>query len=444
MEIVGGIQGKRAYYALCKWSPGIILRPAIHPDGVDLPENIHEGIMLDPSAPVIPSECWTAMIRLFIYCIERDPRSDKNSTVDANNEVCVVFAAHTESNHVIVAAMPQVVGPARVIMDRTRGACNLITGEYYPSWPPPSYFEIGDCHSHNRMGAFFSGTDDRDDKGLPGVHLVCGSFKHDKGWTYKIATSVVVDQHRYEKVIRQNEDGSLVVQEMISDDICNIAWCEEIKLHDDVMQHVHVDYPKDWKKETVAIVPAQHQYTGWGGNGTSYVDGYNAFCERRAKEMGKTVAEYQDYINNLRKENQEEQYARYRKEADDVFALAHEERGNQDDRDEPHALGHKFGPSVEDIYDMLGLRKSAAATDMPGQLTMFDEIVDNQEPTRALPWWAMWLKQEIDNLYDVIDNVRDICPTENSMRKVIAEALNRTGLFKGKVKPLHWKKGEPK
>jgi hypothetical protein len=396
MEVVGGIQSRTYYYALEKWSRGIILKRDYNPDGPDLPHDAHTGIMLDPSAPLITRDCWTAMQRLFIHCIERDPRKE-TGTVDANNEVCVVFAAHIESGQVVVAAMPQVVGRAHVTMDRTRGACNLVTGEYYKSWPPPGYCEIGDCHSHNRMRAFFSGVDDNDDRGLPGVHMVCGEYQRDKTdrWEYRIASSVVADQRRYENILRIKDDGSMeVVRMSFRDLVVDTEFDDAIELHPDVLNHVHVSYPEDWKKdEPKSIIVHRPSIDGYGGTGRGYGT-----------------------------------YRRYHDTFQPFGYGVTPDAPRYTLRDEDMQL-----PTAEEIAQMIeeDLKRKHDPSYHPNQLTLFEEIANDVGIGKSdQVWWLPYLKDEIDNIYETIDCIREMCPTEEMTRKIIAAALNKTHMFK--------------
>lgn len=474
MEIVGGFASKRGYLALQKWSCGIIFRPAMNPDGEEVPDDILDGILVAPEIPRITAECWTAMQRLFILCIEQDPRGARG-TVDANNEVCVVFGYNEETKEVIVAAMPQQVGRAHVAMDRTKGAINLITGEKYKSWPPVGYAEIGDCHSHNRMGAFFSGTDNNDDKGLPGVHLVCGNYTHDKsGWDYKIASSIVANQTRYEKVLRQNQSGVLYSEKMTWEDIADIKWIEEVQLHDDVLSVVNVEYPKavvyqmpaassaytpipptgthygaggtvryengkavaywDYKKNTWVDIP---HYTDKVTPVTPYQDAYDAYVEQRARELGVSVQDYKQYLNDMREVrvnaltggrdgfdlDDDDQFKAYRDAFDKDAAAGEEEAG--------------VNPTRKEINEFLG-DMDTTSTDLPGQMTLFDQIVNEAqvaEDDNTWPWWVHYLRDCVDNIYDEFDEIGKICPDEFTKRKVLAAMLNRTDFFKGTIRP---------
>lgn len=73
--------------------------------------------------------------------------------------------------------------------------CDLVTGEEITQFPPPGWAHAGSSHSHNTMTAFFSSTDDSNELGVPGLHIVLGSLlKYDK--SYKAKASIVLRQNR--------------------------------------------------------------------------------------------------------------------------------------------------------------------------------------------------------------------------------------------------------
>lgn len=433
MEIVGGVNGRRGYYALHKWARGIILRPAEDPNGASLPEGVMGGILLDATVPKIPAECWTAMQRLFIHCVEQDPRKEVGA-IDANNEVCVVFATRYTDGHVIVAAMPQVVGHARVAMDRTKGAVNLITGEKYPYWPPEGYGEKGDCHSHNTMGAFFSGTDDNDDKGLPGIHMVCGSYaRKDGSWTYRIASSVVADKMRFQKVLEPTEDDKapLTMRDMTYTDLADITWVEEIELHENVLAVVHVDYPKDWKHETTrptlpVFVPTYDKKHGEGFTlNDDEMTPYERYWQYRHHEEWKPTAPPQ----KTKKEIEFWMVNGYWPDSKEPHPL-----GGVKDKDDPFDAM----PSMKEILEWMNEPSPTdKPKDLPGQMTLFGADSDAMMDPDLTPdsWWKDLLRDDFGEIDDVFDRMRDVIPNEDTFRTVMAAFLNRRNLFKGTIKP---------
>lgn len=83
-------------------------------------------------------------------------------------------------------------GSVNAVFDR---CCDIVTGEEITQFPPPGWAHAGSSHSHNTMSAFFSGTDDANELGVPGLHIVLGSLvKYDK--SYKAKASLVLRQNR--------------------------------------------------------------------------------------------------------------------------------------------------------------------------------------------------------------------------------------------------------
>lgn len=73
---------------------------------------------------------------------------------------------------------------------------DLITGEKYLNHKyPKGYRQIGTCHSHGKLKAFFSGIDDASELGFPGMHCTFGDFGNVD--TFQIAASVVYKNQRY-------------------------------------------------------------------------------------------------------------------------------------------------------------------------------------------------------------------------------------------------------
>lgn len=433
MDVVGNIQSKSGtYIQMERWGMGVVFRPIPHPDGVEVPSDISQAIAIDTSGPFIPKECWTAMQRLFIYCIERDPRTGSRGQADTNNEVCVLFA-HKDGNpkDVIVCAVPQVVGPARVSMDRTKGAINIITGEYYKHWPPIGYTEFGDCHSHNRMGAFFSGTDDRDDMGMPGIHLVCGEYKKDKSgwWRYSTAVSIVAANHRFRRIL---DIESMTTREMRDKDLLDYSWVEEVTLHDDTLKHVHIEYPKDFVKE---------KYEAYG-SGITWYTGDTRIGQHGLVLSNKTYEKPPEFGDG--------EYDEYYRRMSDAARQ--------------HWLAHGEIPSVEELRKQVGPvpwsrdkdRKQAPSgdvaaveaevtgkeapktpADMPGQIMLFEKVGLDVGANMA-DYDTKWaIRRSCDMIWDMLDELREEWDgDENAANRVFAAAINRYGVLRNKAKPL--------
>lgn len=414
MDVVGGIAGKSCYYALHRWSTGIIFRPAANPDGADVPGDVMEGILIRDDMPRIPKECWTAMIRLFIYCVEKDPRGNV-AAIDANNEVCVVFAANYTTGEVVVAAMPQVVGPARVVMDRTRGACNLITGEYYNIWPPPGYAEIGDCHSHNRMGAFFSGVDDNDDRALPGIHMVCGAFNRSNtgGWEYRIASSIVADKMRFQKTLYMDGEALKIRKMEYTDLVSSIEWAESVTLHPDVLNHVHIDYPADWKPEKAAIIIRPNPQDWYKNRPDSY----------------------ENWPQDLK-----DKFEKWRETGTWGDDTPNSSRGAERKADESNEKS-----LINEYYDAVFKDTNK---DLPGQTMLFEvdfddtgDLVMDGPVDKTILDDLRWVFRDFDAS---IEFLLTLMPTDKAAFKLLAKYLNSWGVFNPVSVKKKWKGGDIK
>ena len=75
-------------------------------------------------------------------------------------------------------------------------AVDIETGELVEQWPPEGWRPCGSSHSHNSMGAFFSGTDDKYELGDPGLHIVVGKIDTVAN-TYDLCASITANHRRF-------------------------------------------------------------------------------------------------------------------------------------------------------------------------------------------------------------------------------------------------------
>ena len=114
---------------------------------------------------------------------------------------------------------------------------DIVTGEVIAAggvWPPEDEFDAGSSHSHNTMSAFFSGTDDANELGCPGIHAVVGNIDI-KNKKYVVLVSMVMDGKRY---IMKNDDPTK--------SLIDTSIRTGITFHPSVLEFVTRYTPKAW------------------------------------------------------------------------------------------------------------------------------------------------------------------------------------------------------
>ena len=158
------------------------------PEGVSY--NPAKKFKLPDQFPKLPNYLWRKVIKLY-----RDHVRPINRTqnIDAN-EVQVNFIRNmADLNQWRVLVPQQRVSSAHVESDMSK-LVDLESGEEYDHFPPVGWAAAGTSHSHNTMGAFFSGTDDHSELDQPGMHIVVGRITPD---TYEVIASIVLDKRRF-------------------------------------------------------------------------------------------------------------------------------------------------------------------------------------------------------------------------------------------------------
>lgn len=403
MEVVGGVQTKRHYLEYQKWADGIVIVPALNPNGVDIPDVLLTAMALNPERVRIRASCWTAVQLLYTACLEKDTRGE-GWGVDSTTEVMVMFAFDPSDYHVIVAAPRQVVGTAYVQTDLTKGLVNLITGEEYTSWPPEGFVSFGDSHSHNRMGAFFSGTDDRDELSKPGFHIVAGEYTKKNGeWHYALALSIVAGGKRYKHKL---DLDTMKVSDMEISDFIDMTWMPEISLHPKVWEYVSTSYPTGWKdsgRDSFGRKETPYELVPYSGGGTHHSwEGYGAWPDRTV-DNGESYAEYFE-----------------RMRAKEAAA----------ELENPFTGGTSDTRLSEDVIEEV-LAQVDTPKDIPGQTVMFPESAPTEKAKKAAAWEKKYLMLEVEAMWDAMDRVIALCNRDPSKgRQILAKALNYTGMFK--------------
>lgn len=157
-----------------------------------------EGVSYDPAKkfklpdpfPKLPNYLWRKVVKLY-----RDHVRPVHAMQQIdNNEVQVNFIRNmSDLNQWRVLVPMQQVSSTNVNSDMSQ-LVDLETGEEYDHFPPIGWAAAGTSHSHNTMGAFFSGTDDHSELHQPGMHIVVGRITPD---TYEVIASIVLDGRRF-------------------------------------------------------------------------------------------------------------------------------------------------------------------------------------------------------------------------------------------------------
>lgn len=214
---------------------GTVLRASIDPNGIDVTDDMLKAIRLDADFPKIPKDLCARIADLYVHMLGK---VSGGAAVDSVKEVSVVLLRDEETNRKWRVLVPtQAVGGASVNADYEQPLCDIETGEEVTHFPPNGWMHAGSSHSHNTMGAFFSGTDDRNELPVPGVHFVFGDFKKgaNNGWNFAVATSIVYHGKRYQKVF----DGG-AIRDLVWSDLMDFAG-DTSEAHANVMNYIKVE-----------------------------------------------------------------------------------------------------------------------------------------------------------------------------------------------------------
>ena len=227
-----------------KWAFAHRIVPCDDPEGAELPKDWDKAAILDADLPKIPADVWSAVAALYVHFMESEETKDLirgQRTVDNGLEVAVFFTMDIDTRKVRAWVPTQAISKASVEIDYEMPIMDLVTGEKVEAGIPglpDSEIKIGTSHSHNTMGAYFSGTDDRNELGQPGIHLVAGEFKSDGNkWAYAIASSLVMGGKRYRHVM----NGDREVVDMNYKDLIEYDGDEETTFDRGVLDLISLD-----------------------------------------------------------------------------------------------------------------------------------------------------------------------------------------------------------
>jgi len=200
---------------------GHYLQPVKDPEGKPLSKFEREGMQLIEDFPKVPPELWSRVIGLYFYMC---PPAEKLSASYHDNQlevqVCLLRDAATLKEWKIV--VPKQVVSATKVKSELNTCVDIVTGEKYDQFPPQGWVHAGSSHSHNTMDAFFSGTDDKSELTVPGLHVVVGNIDHEK-MEYTYQASVVL-----RKLRKEVELGDVV-------DIENVL---DLEFHENVLDYI--------------------------------------------------------------------------------------------------------------------------------------------------------------------------------------------------------------
>jgi len=190
---------------------GSYLSPCEDPEGVELSEYELNGIRLIPDFPKIPAEMWSAYISLCFYlCPDGYKKLDRryhDSILEV--QVCLLRKADDLSQWKIIVPEQRVSGVS--VKATLKNSIDILTGERYNQFPPQGWKHAGTSHSHNRMDAFYSSTDDKSELNVPGLHIVVGDIDHRKR-CYDYVACIVGQKQRKKVKIRQVVDTTALKQ----------------------------------------------------------------------------------------------------------------------------------------------------------------------------------------------------------------------------------------
>lgn len=192
--------------------------------GMELSEFERNGIKLNKNFSKIPAELWSRWIALCFYMCPQTGSRMSSSMHGTQLEVQVCLLRNkitTESGLVRAGSEWKMVIPKQVVSGVSVKAelnknIDIETGEEYTQFPPEGWLHAGSSHSHNTMGAFFSGTDNNSEVACPGFHVVIGNIDH-KNKQYTYASSICLRKMRKEAELEEIVDTAPLESEFHKD-----------------------------------------------------------------------------------------------------------------------------------------------------------------------------------------------------------------------------------
>ena len=269
------------------------------PKGQDYDEQELRTFYLDEQFPKVPLEDLQRIVSFYRqYMTNLSP----NSQVDTNEVQVILLRDEETLNRWKVVVPVQVISPVTVEAITSR-SCDLATGEQYEVFPPIGWLHGGSSHSHNNMGAFFSGKDDAGELGVPGLHFVIGRITKT---SYDIKASIVVNKVRY--II----DPVHVIGLEALDSTINNSYVRTVQDDQLLPVHENVHAYVSRQQYTARKVKAGSTYKGKTTPSVGTLSTSDRFVPRRSDDA--FFSDFEDFYNyggfdpyNTRSKIQEEQ-----------------------------------------------------------------------------------------------------------------------------------------
>ena len=221
------------------WGKGLIpVEPKKHQ--VTVEDICH--IKLPDDFPKIPPRLWARWINLcFYYC------GRVNSSA---LEVSVLLCRNKGDMRQWKIVVPRQSVTSAHVRAEVGPSIDIETGEEYDIFPPPGWLHAGSSHSHNTMSAFFSGTDDKSELSVPGLHIVVGSISKTNN-SYQQRASVVLRR------LRKHVDF---------DEVVDATPVADAPFHEKVLDYISTGYSYDYgwsSSQSHTNKTTQESYSDW-------------------------------------------------------------------------------------------------------------------------------------------------------------------------------------
>ena len=266
--------------------------------GIDLSDFERNGISINKNFSKIPAALWSRWIALCFYMCPQTGSTMSSAMHGSQLEVQVCLLRNivkTESGLIRAGSKWKMVIPKQVVSGVSVKAelnknIDIETGEEYTQFPPVGWLHAGSSHSHNTMGAFFSGTDNNSEVACPGFHVVIGNINHkDKQYTY--ASSVCLRKMRKNVELDEIADTDPIENEFHQD---VLGYIDTV-----VSANKKIYEAKEREKEEARDTGSALRFTQWSNDAE---DGDSTLLPWELQGPPSSLAEAQareHFLNNL-------------------------------------------------------------------------------------------------------------------------------------------------